>query len=750
MTFDGISSTRPRRPASPSTSGTSTATAPTRPTRGTNPITTTHLREHRRLSPCACASPTSRACAARPTARSRSTTAAAAAIRRASWAPPASSATGAWATPSGTTRWSTPPAPTTRPPSAARRSAPPARSPATPTRAVSFDGTNDAATANLNLSGTSKVTVEFWMKWNGYANDDALAMEFTPNFNSTAGGFLIDPNAPAGRRASSRVAHRQRRRAQQRLLRTVRAPATWHHYAFVLDTHGRGRDADHPVRRRPSRSRTRRPPRAPAPATSPTRRSTSCRAAEARCSARRPRRGGDLQPRARRGDDRRPLRRQPAAADGLLHDSPDPPSIGQIVTFDGSASTSPNGTITKYEWDLDGNGTYETDTGTTPDRDARPTRPPARSTSSCASPTAPARRRRRPSTIVASSSPGTGSYPSRVRNTAGLTHYWRMGELAGTTLADSKGTLGRRRISGGPALGAAGRGRRRHRHLGALQRHDGAATANVDLSAASKLTHRVLAEVERVRQRRRPRDGVHARTSTPTPAASWSIRTHRAGGKFAVGHRRRRARATTSTSRGRARAQWHHYAFVIDTTAPGRRTRSSPTSTAKPVAYTKNRLGHRRRQLRQLAAVLHVARRQLAVRRRRPRRGRALQPRAVGVDDRRPLRRQRTVADGLLQRRRRTRPRPARPCQLRRLGLERSGRQRSPSTSGTSTATAPSRPTPAPRRPPRTTYTAAGTVNVRLRVTDNSGNTDTSTQSRHRRGAREPAPTRAACSPPPA
>ena len=35
----------------------------------------------------------------------------------------------------------------------------------------------------LNLSGTGKLTIEFWLKWNHYANNDALAMEFTPNFN---------------------------------------------------------------------------------------------------------------------------------------------------------------------------------------------------------------------------------------------------------------------------------------------------------------------------------------------------------------------------------------------------------------------------------------------------------------------------------------------------------------------------------------------------------------------------------------
>ena len=39
---------------------------------------------------------------------------------------------------------------------------------------------------------------------------------------------------------------------------------------------------------------------------------------------------------------------------------------GIPVSFDASASTDPDGTIAKYEWDLDGNGSYETNTGTTP------------------------------------------------------------------------------------------------------------------------------------------------------------------------------------------------------------------------------------------------------------------------------------------------------------------------------------------------------------------------------------------------
>jgi YD repeat-containing protein len=46
--------------------------------------------------------------------------------------------------------------------------------------------------------------------------------------------------------------------------------------------------------------------------------------------------------------------------------TPSPALPGQQVTFDASASTDPNGTVVSYAWDLDGNGTYETSTGSNP------------------------------------------------------------------------------------------------------------------------------------------------------------------------------------------------------------------------------------------------------------------------------------------------------------------------------------------------------------------------------------------------
>ena len=45
--------------------------------------------------------------------------------------------------------------------------------------------------------------------------------------------------------------------------------------------------------------------------------------------------------------------------------SPTTVDTGQAVTFDGSASTDTEAAIVDYKWDLDGDGTFETDTGST-------------------------------------------------------------------------------------------------------------------------------------------------------------------------------------------------------------------------------------------------------------------------------------------------------------------------------------------------------------------------------------------------
>ena len=46
--------------------------------------------------------------------------------------------------------------------------------------------------------------------------------------------------------------------------------------------------------------------------------------------------------------------------------SPSPAQTGRVVSFNASASSDPDGTIARYEWDLDGDGSFETDSATTP------------------------------------------------------------------------------------------------------------------------------------------------------------------------------------------------------------------------------------------------------------------------------------------------------------------------------------------------------------------------------------------------
>jgi hypothetical protein len=102
-----------------------------------------------------------------------------------------------------------------------------------PDTAATFDGTNDAAQASVNLSGTSKLTLEFWLKWTTYANDDKLAFEFTPNFNNTSGGFLVNPNSST---SSGQFEVAMGRSTTRNSIFFARPSAgVWHHYAIVFN-----------------------------------------------------------------------------------------------------------------------------------------------------------------------------------------------------------------------------------------------------------------------------------------------------------------------------------------------------------------------------------------------------------------------------------------------------------------------------------------------------------------------------------
>ena len=46
--------------------------------------------------------------------------------------------------------------------------------------------------------------------------------------------------------------------------------------------------------------------------------------------------------------------------------APTSAKVGEAVTLDASASKDPDGAVEQYEWDLDGDGTFETSTGANP------------------------------------------------------------------------------------------------------------------------------------------------------------------------------------------------------------------------------------------------------------------------------------------------------------------------------------------------------------------------------------------------
>jgi hypothetical protein len=98
---------------------------------------------------------------------------------------------------------------------------------------LSFNGTNQYGSVALDLSGTSAVTLAFWMNWTAYANDDRLAMEFTSNFNNSNIGFMVDPNSSASGGGQFEVGLQGNVGYNQVVF--ARPAPGWHYYAFVFN-----------------------------------------------------------------------------------------------------------------------------------------------------------------------------------------------------------------------------------------------------------------------------------------------------------------------------------------------------------------------------------------------------------------------------------------------------------------------------------------------------------------------------------
>jgi hypothetical protein len=97
----------------------------------------------------------------------------------------------------------------------------------------SFSGaTAGAQTSALDLSATQIITVEYLGNWTTFANDDALALEFSANYNSNTGGFIVNPDDSG--HAKFEVASNGAGITSATFTRG--SNATWHHYLFVMDT----------------------------------------------------------------------------------------------------------------------------------------------------------------------------------------------------------------------------------------------------------------------------------------------------------------------------------------------------------------------------------------------------------------------------------------------------------------------------------------------------------------------------------
>ena len=283
--------------------------------------------------------------------------------------------------------------------------------------------------------------------------------------------------------------------------------------------------------------------------------------------------------------------------------TPNPATAGQQVAFNAGASADPDGTIAKYEWDLDGNGTYETDTGTT----ATTTHTYAtagtvtvglRVTDNAAATGTTTR------TLTVNAQQQTSPYPQTILATTGLSGYWRLGEASGTTLADQLGA---------PADRAGRRDARRARARSpAMRTPPRASTASTTpppprstcprtnkLTVEFWLKWNAYANDDRLAMEFTPNFNDNAGGFLVDPNARQRRQVRPSAS--AAAHR-----ATTCYFARPSAGAWHHYAFVIDTTAPAA-TQITPYVDGQAGQLHQARQRHRRRQLRQLDALRHDA-----------------------------------------------------------------------------------------------------------------------------------------------
>jgi Concanavalin A-like lectin/glucanases superfamily/PKD domain len=539
-----------------------------------------------------------------------------------------------------------------------------------PSTAARFDGVDDSARAPLNLSGTQKATVSFWLKWNAYANDDRLAMEFTDNFNSFNGGFVVIPNAKQDSRFGVGIG---RTGGRNNVYFERPSAGQWHHYAFVFDTTAPAATQITPYVDGAAVAYIKRDSGTTAGAFANSVLNLMSRGGTSLFGA------GDLDEVAvfdralsanavaeqfsSRGTNRRPVAALSATPnparlnqtvtfdagatsdpDGTIREyqwdldgngsyettgaaaqvtrayssaqtvtvklrviddqggsdtvtravtvgnfaptasftAPGTVVVGEPATFDGSASADPDGSIVRYEWDLDGNGSYETDTGSTAS---------ATKTYAAAGPVTVGLRVTDGDGDTGTASRAitvrTARYSTLVGGTSSLLHYWRLGEASGASFADSRGASAA--TIGSATLGVAGALAGDSDAAARFNGTNNFARATLNLSGRTTLTVEFWLKWNAFAN-----DDDLAMEFTPnyngTPGGF--LIDPNAGGtssRFAVGIGVGASRNTSYFARPSA-GQWHHYAFVLDSTAPAA-NQVTPYVDGQPVTYAKGSSG---------------------------------------------------------------------------------------------------------------------------------------------------------------
>lgn len=104
-------------------------------------------------------------------------------------------------------------------------------------RAIQFDGTDDAAFVRPGLGGKNKISIEAIARWDSFSNNDDMLLEYTDNYNTQSGGFILLPNSSGGGGAPSGVFATNYHNGSGGYNGGyfTRPSAGWHHYVFTLD-----------------------------------------------------------------------------------------------------------------------------------------------------------------------------------------------------------------------------------------------------------------------------------------------------------------------------------------------------------------------------------------------------------------------------------------------------------------------------------------------------------------------------------